>query len=273
MTLLALKLTLAPTFVVGASMAVNRLGPRVGGLLAGLPVIAGPILLLFAITRGSEFAAQAATGTLLGLVALTAFCVSYGLLAPRAPWPISLVAGWLAFLTVAAGLLAAPANALLALAIALIALLAGLLILPRNRRPMPDVPRAAWDLPLRATSALALVVLLTTAAESLGPHLSGLLASFPIIASVLAAFTHVRQGAPATRRVMRGMLLGLFGFALFSFTVSVSIGEIGIAPAFASGLVAAFAVQTLSLVGHTREWNPRRQSRRLVSLLARAAPS
>ena len=81
MALLAVKLLLAPSFVVVASLASRRFGPRVGGLIAGLPVVAGPILLAYAIAHGSAFAAAAAVGTLMGLVSLIAFVVVYAHLA------------------------------------------------------------------------------------------------------------------------------------------------------------------------------------------------
>jgi hypothetical protein len=48
---LALKLILAPAFVVGASLTARRFGPRIGGLVGGLPVVAGPILLVLAIVH------------------------------------------------------------------------------------------------------------------------------------------------------------------------------------------------------------------------------
>ncbi len=86
MALLAVKLLLAPAFVVGASLAARRFGPRVGGLIAGLPVVAGPILLVYALAHGRAFAAGAAAGTLLGLVSLIAFVVVYARLASRLFW-------------------------------------------------------------------------------------------------------------------------------------------------------------------------------------------
>jgi hypothetical protein len=72
-TLIAVKVLLAPSFVVGASLTARRFGARVGGLVAGLPVVAGPILLAYALAHGRGFAAGAAAGTLLGLVSLIAF--------------------------------------------------------------------------------------------------------------------------------------------------------------------------------------------------------
>ena len=86
MGVLATKLLLAPAFVVAASLAARHYGPRIGGLVGGLPVVAGPILLVFALDHGPVFAAGAAAGTLLGLVSLLAFIVVYAHLASHVRW-------------------------------------------------------------------------------------------------------------------------------------------------------------------------------------------
>ena len=82
---IATKIMLAPSFVVGASLIARRFGVRVGGLVGALPVVAGPILLVYAFAHGRVFAADAAAGTLLGLVSLTTFVVVYAHLAGRGP--------------------------------------------------------------------------------------------------------------------------------------------------------------------------------------------
>ena len=238
--LLATKLLLAPSFVVCASLAARRFGPRVGGLIAGLPVVAGPILLAYALAHGTGFAAGAAVGTLLGLVSLIAFVVVYARLAARVAWGASMLAGWLAFALATAlfSALAVPAGA--ALAIAGCGLLGGLLLTPRARtevRPAAEAPR--WDLPMRAACALALVLTLTAVAGWLGPRLSGLLAPFPIIATVLATFTHAQRGSGEVQHLLRWLLGGYGAFALFCFTLAVSLRPLGTAPAFAlAGAVA-----------------------------------
>jgi hypothetical protein len=241
--LLATKLLLAPGFVVGASLAARRFGPRVGGLIAGLPVVAGPILLAYALSHGRAFAAGAAVGTLLGLVSLIAFVVVYARLAGRAFWGASMLAGWLAFALATAlfSSLALPAGA--ALAIAAAGLLLGLVLTPRTQAaagPPRQVPR--WDLPLRAVCALALVLTLTAVAGWLGPRLSGLLAPFPIIATVLATFTHAQHGPEEAQRLLRWLLGGYGAFALFCFTLAVALPTLATAAAFA--LAAAIALLT-----------------------------
>ena len=56
MTVLALKLLLAPLLVVASSLAGRRWGPQVAGVLVVLPVVAGPILLILYLDHGSHFA-------------------------------------------------------------------------------------------------------------------------------------------------------------------------------------------------------------------------
>src|SRR5205823_12373291 len=93
-----------------------------------------------------------------------------------------------------------------------------------------EQPRAAppsWDLPMRAACALTLVLTLTAVAGWLGPQLSGLLAPFPIIATVLATFTHAQRGSGEVRRLLRWLLGGYGAFALFCFVLGVALRPLG----------------------------------------------
>jgi hypothetical protein len=254
MGVLAVKLLLAPSFVVGASLATRRFGPRIGGLIGGLPVVAGPILLVYALTHGREFAAGAASGTLLGLVSLIAFVVVYGRLAGRVSWTASMLAGWLTFAAATAVFSAISLPPGAALAVSGAAIAAGLLALP----PAPHAPRAhtpppTWDLPMRAACALALVLSLTAVAGWLGPQLSGLLAPFPIIATVLAVFTHAQRGTAELVRLLRGLISGFGAFALFCFTLAVALPGLHTIGAFALATAVALVTQGLVLARDGRE--------------------
>jgi hypothetical protein len=246
--LLAVKLLLAPSFVVGASLAARRFGALTGGLIGGLPVVAGPILLVYALAHGREFAAGAAAGTLLGLVSLIAFVVVYGRLAPRAPWLSSLLAGWLAFAaaTAAFSLVSPPLG--VSLAAAALGLGLGLAALPRaggEQRVHEQPP--SWDLPVRAACALALVLALTAVSGWLGPQLSGLLAPFPIITTVLATFTHAQRGSDELLQLLRGLVGGFGAFALFCFTLALALRRLDIAASFALATAVALLMQTAVL--------------------------
>ncbi len=49
--MLLLKLTLAPLLVAAATLVARKWGPRVGGLLLGLPLTTGPIFLFLALIK------------------------------------------------------------------------------------------------------------------------------------------------------------------------------------------------------------------------------
>lgn len=258
MGVLAAKVLLAPAFVMCATLAARRYGARIGGLLGGLPVVAGPILLVFALSHGRSFAAGAAAGTLLGLVSLGAFIVVYARMATSRGWPRSLLAGWCSFLAVSGVLSLADISAWSALALALAALGATLLALPPIDGPArldtDTMPR--WDLPLRGASALVLVLVLTALAGQLGAKLSGLLTPFPVVATVLATFTHIQYGADDVVRIMRGFVVGLVAYALFCFTLAMTLRQLDTAAGFALAVTVALAAQAVTLTLSFRRREP-----------------
>jgi hypothetical protein len=252
------KLLLAPLCVVAVSLAGRRWGVAVAGMLGGLPVVAGPILLVLTLVHGPRFGAEAAAGTLLGLAALTMFVVVYGRTSGRAgPLP-SVLAGWAAFLlgVVFLQLLDLSLGASLILVGA--GFVAGLALLPAPAAA-PAVLTAPpwWDLPARALAALTLVVALTAASGALGPSLSGLLAPFPIVTSVLAVFTHAHGGFAQVRVLLRNFLVGFYGFATFCFVLASSLDSLGGVAAFSLALAAALAVQATIFALRSRRLQPR----------------
>lgn len=253
MTLLAAKILLSPLCVIAVSLAGRRWGVAIAGLLGGLPVVAGPILLVETLLHGRGFGADAAAGTLLGLAALTAFVVVYGRVAVAAGPVRSVLCGWTAFLLGVAILSPIQPPPVLSLVLVLACFALGLRLLP----PTPSRPPAApappwWDLPARALAALGLVLTLTAASGALGPHLSGLLAPFPIITSVLAVFTHAHGGVAQVGVLLRNFLYGFYGFAAFCFVLAIALPEMTTATAFGLATTAALAMQTTTLLLRSR---------------------
>jgi len=104
----------------------------------------------------------------------------------------------------------------------------------------PRLPR--WDLPVRMLAAAMLVVLLTSAADRLGPQLSGVLTPFPVAVAIMAAFTHGQEGPRAVSRFLRAFLPGLCTFALFCLVLAGALTRVSVAAAFG----VALAVQMIS---------------------------
>jgi hypothetical protein len=245
MTVLALKLLLAPLLVVASSLAGRRWGPRLAGILVVLPIVAGPILLILYLDHDSEFAANAARAATLGIVPLAAFALIFAYLSTRHGWLVILLTSWVTVLVadLALSRIAVPAG--IALLLALLALHGSGALLRRMHSPPP--PAAAtpwWDLPARAIATAVLVVLLTGFAAFLGPALTGALAPFPIALSVVCAFTVAQSGHAGVLALLRGIVPGLDGFALFCFLVAVLINKMSATAAFSLATAAAmiFAV-------------------------------
>ena len=88
----------------------------------------------------------------------------------------------------------APLGAVVAVGLTL-----AMLVMPRGEEARRPGPPPAWDIPARMVVATTLVLALTAAAATLGPRLSGLLATFPVYAGILAVFAISTTG-PAPRR-------------------------------------------------------------------------
>lgn len=258
MAVLLTQLLLAPLCVVGVSLAGRRWGVAVGGILGGLPVVAGPILVVLTLVHGRSFGAEAAAGTLLGLAALTLFVVVYGRMAERIGPAPTLLAGWLAFLTGVAVLRLFDPPAGASLILVAVAFAAGLLLLPAPMATAAAVSAPPWwDLPARALAAMSLVVALTAASGALGPSLSGLLAPFPVVTSVLAVFTHVHGGPDQVRILLRNFLTGFYGFAIFCFVLSIGLDTLSGPAAFSVAVMAALAVQAAIFALRMHRLRPR----------------
>jgi hypothetical protein len=247
MILLALKLVLVPGLVAAVTLGARRWGPRVGGWLTALPVVAGPALLFLAVEQGDAFAGAAAGATLVALIGVGAFGVVYGWMARVAGWPACLPSGWVAFGLATAGLSAVPWSLPVALVAVLMAFAVSSRLLPAAAGHPITAPPPAWDLPLRMTGALALVLTVTLLAERLGPRLSGALTPFPVALAVVLVFTHAQQGSPAVIALLRGFLPSMMSFALFCFVLAVTMVPLGFAAAFPLALAVQLTVHGATL--------------------------
>jgi hypothetical protein len=250
---LALKLVLTPLLVGAASLAARRWGSEIGGWLVGIPFTSAPVTFFLAIGPGPHFAAQASVGILAGTVSQAAFALAYAWLARRLPWSACLAAATVAFGVVTVVLLGVSATALVTFVVAVLVLVMSVALMPRRSQTQPNtlaLPR--WDIPARMLVGTILVVALTAAAPLLGSRLAGLIAPYPLYATVLAVFSHRLQGAEAAVSVLRGLLLGLFAFAGFFLTIAQLLETNGIALAFGAAIVVALALQGISLAASRR---------------------
>ncbi|GAC1327248.1 MAG: hypothetical protein NVSMB17_01020 [Candidatus Dormibacteria bacterium] len=257
---LLVRLALAPCLVAVATVAARRWGASAGGWAAATPVVAGPVLLVFTVDHGAAFGSQAASSATLGLISLAVFTVTYARLAMAGvPWALCLVLGWASFVAGTAVLSVVAVPTLVALGVALLSFALLRSATGSKRVAVGTERRLPADIPLRMIAALVMVLVLGFVAAVLGPRVSGLLAPFPIIGSVMAAFTHISRGRDALQGYSLALLKGMPSFALFTATVAVLLQPLGTMGAFVLASLVAVASHTVLIYLDNRVAAPGRR--------------
>jgi hypothetical protein len=237
-----LKLLLVPALIYLVTLAGRRWGPAVAGWLSAFPIVAGPILFALTLEQGPAFAAHAAEGTLLAVVAILVFSVAYAWASTRFKVAGSMALALLAYGAAVAALqsLRLPLGATFVLVWC--ALLAAGRLFPA---PAPAAPASAArrsDLPWRMLAGAILVFVVTTGAARLGARLSGFFAMFPVMSTVLVGFAHAGLGRANAIALLRGMVVGYFGFSVFCVTLAMELREGTVGFGFGLALACALAV-------------------------------
>jgi hypothetical protein len=244
---LIVKALTAPVLVGSASLAGRRWGPSVSGWLLSLPMVSGPVLAFLAVERGRAFAANAAIGGMLGVISFALFCLTYSYACSRLGWFGSSLLALAAF-CLPVLLLHSVSMSVITLFVCVVTfLLVTIAAVPRVARQSTSAGAPDWEIPARVLMATASLLLITWAADWLGPRLSGVLTSFPAITTVFAGFTLKFHGPPAAVKLLRGVVFGMFTLASFFLVVATTIQPAGAITAFAMASVVAVATHFSSL--------------------------
>lgn len=236
---LALRFLLAPLLVALATLAARRFGDKVGGWLSAFPFVAGPLLLILSLERGTVFAAEASRTAILGMASLAFFTLAYARLARHMAWWGALPLAWAVYVLSAWTMVGLVGNLGLRLVLAFLGLAIAWLLLPtggaagKGKSLAPSV-----DLLARMLAAAALVGTLASVASVLGSGWTGLLTPFPVATTVLVTFTHAQGGAAAVSRMLRGYLPAVGALAVFFAVLAMTLVPWGIAASFGAGLLA-----------------------------------
>lgn len=242
--MLLLKLLIVPLFLGGISLAARRWGAQVAGLLAGFPVVTGPILYFLSLEQGARFAAGAAQGALLAVVACVAFGVVYSHSSRSLGWPPAAMAGLSSWAAAAYALSLLDAGLPSSAALTLVVLIAAPFLLPAAIDPTDAAqPLPRTELAARMVAGAVLVVAVTAIAAAVGTRWAGLLAMFPVLGTVLGVFSHRSSGPSYVAKLFRGMFRGFYSFATFCISVSLLLRYLPASAAFALSVLLALLTQ------------------------------
>lgn len=205
-SLLLLKLFLAPLFVALVSYIQQRWGDGIGGRLIGLPLTTGPFIFIIFVQDGRDFAARAAHGVLVGQVALIIYCWIYAKSALKMSWARALSVGTLACLLVGGVLTSFEIGLPVLLPLLIGTWSLAFKFWPKYSNPPRDMQTPSWELPARLFATVTLILILTGFASVLGPRVAGALATYPVIISILGAFSQKRFGPTVTVATLHGLI-------------------------------------------------------------------
>ncbi|HWK44994.1 MAG TPA: hypothetical protein VNT30_09750 [Stellaceae bacterium] len=261
---LVVKVVLSVAVVILGSLAAERAGPLVGGVIGALPMSAGPAYVVMALQTDDRFIADGAVGSLVAIIATTVFLVVLARLIARFGLWLSLaagLAGWLAAASLLRPMTWSGPGAMIANIVAFG--IAARLIGPRlTEVPPPSViidERPRLDLLLRGLLVGVLVVAVVVGSRFLGPATIGMAAVFPINLTSLVLLIHPRLGGPATAATMVGALRAIPGLALALLALHWGAVPLG-AP---TAMVLALAICLLWSFG-LLAWNARPLARGTV---------
>lgn len=238
--MLALKLALVAASVLGASFASRRWGHAAGGLMAGLPMIIGPITAILLLDNPPERVRAIALATLQCQPAMLMHVLVFAHAARRWPWPVCLLLANALYAVLAAGLVAWALPPLAATALAFLAWWSvGRVISGLAGGPIGPVSVPHSELWWRLAVALIVAGGVIEGAASAPAAVGGVLLALPITGNVLPAFTLPQHGAAATARLLAGFVLGQIGFFAFVVTLVATLAWLHAALAFVLAVTAA----------------------------------
>ncbi len=238
MLILVLKLVLVPSLLATVTLVARRWGANVAGWLASFPIVAGPVLLVVTLEQGAAFGARAAGAAVAGIAPTMLFVVLYAHLSIRFRWWQAVLLGYAGWAVAVALLTRAPAGLGVSAAIGGAGLALAMLLV--RSPPGPSLPQKPnqLELPARMLVGVLLTFATSALAAAFGARLAGYAAIFPLVASVVASFSHALHGRDAAVRFLAGMCRGMWSVATFALVLALLLPRTSLVPAFLGSLAA-----------------------------------
>jgi hypothetical protein len=236
---LIVKMAITAGFVLAATVTAERAGPFVAGLVATLPIGAGPVYVFLALDHNAPFIAQSATGSLTINAANTIFALTYALLAQTRSLWVSLLPAFALWTVLALAINAVSWTIGTAIVLNVAVFAVGLpLVRPLRHTPIPRTVNRWYDYVLRAGLVSLLVGTVVTLSFRIGPQGSGFLAVFPMVLLSMIVILQPRVGGPATAALMANAVLGLIGIGFACVSLHFTAPWLGVW----QGLAIALAI-------------------------------
>ncbi len=248
-----IKIAASILIVVSLSMIAERVGPRAAGILSGYPLGAAITLFFIGMEIGPDFAARSAMFTAAGLASTVAFVTGYlmGLGWARRFSAIPGI-GIALFPAVAAYGLSAWILSSIQInwASAILIAVTSIALAMRGFRTIADT---AIDIKIqmrfsvtvaRGAFAALVILVITTAAQVVGPQWAGLFSAFPSTMMPLLVIVQFTHQPAHVRTIIKNVPRGLQSLLIYAVIVAATYDRLGII----SGTLLGYAGATLYLI-------------------------
>ncbi len=254
---LLVRMAVTAAFLIAATIIAERAGPLIGGLVATLPISAGPIYIFLSLDHDAHFIAQSALGSVVTNALNTVFAFTYVVLAQKRTLAISLGGAILVWAALAWATSFVPWQLWSALALNVVALGVCLwLSAPMRHVRAPRVKTRWYDIALRAGMVAVLVGTVVTLSFRIGPTASGNLAVFPIVLMSIMIVLHNRVGGKPTAAVLANAIIGLAGFGVAVLFLHLVAERLGSPLALSLTLLVSFCANLLIFLVRRRAMPP-----------------
>lgn len=235
-SLLILKAIVSVGIVVGLSVAAERAGPRLAGLLIGLPLGAGMVVVFTGYEQGADFAAAAAVHMVPGFLTTFVFIYAYGAIAARQnrgglrSVVIPTLGAHVGYGTAAWVL----SQFQIPLMVSIPMLCIGVVIVHRMMASLPDNPITArvtfgWKvLAFRAGMATTVIIIITSIAGLVGPQWTGLLTAYPITLLPLVLVLHITYSGAEVAAVLKHVPFAMGSVTSFCLAIVFTLPAFGL---------------------------------------------
>ncbi len=234
------KALLTAAAVLLVMTAARRVGHRLAGVVAALPIITAPTLAWLAHEESVTFAVSAAVGSIAACGMLAVFALGYARAARYGGVAVALGCGLAGAVAMALPAEAASANLNCALALATGTCAMAFLAMPKSATQAATGRRRHRGSPwVVAAAAGGLTALAGSMGPSLGGFATGLLSSLPLVTGAVAMAEHAASGHLAASHFLRGYVTGLFGKAAFGAVFALLAPQTGAVVALALACACA----------------------------------
>lgn len=253
---LVLSFLIAGTWISLASLASERLGSRVGGLIANLPSNIVVSMLFMALSQGTEYAAAASASVPMGMAIDTLFLLALVMVLPfgLVPAMAAALGTWAvaAFLAIRLPLFAPfseslSASVALYVAVTLVCFFIADVVLKIRAVPRKPGSFQLRTLIIRAVFAGTVVAGAVAISRFAPPTVTGILATFPAVLSSTMVILARSQGTGFARATGKMLILSSSNIIIYSVCVGLLFPILGPWAGTALSFLAAVAWVALFL--------------------------